>query len=383
MAQVFLLKNPLRMRGLSLSQRLGYFNSTFFWFFAFARVVFLLAPAAYLVFGLRIFEGNLAQFLVYAAPHAVAVVLVGDLLYGRVRWAFTSELYEMLQSMYNLPALMQVLRDPRRPVFNVTPKGETLQEDVITDLAKPFYAIYLLSLLSVVFGIWRWLEIPDSRDATTITMAWLAFNLLLLHAALGALFERRQVRRAPRMPANRRATLVLDDGRALDGRVTDLSAGGAAFVTSAGAPADGSPAAGVLHLFRPGEDRASLLHVTVRRRNADSDGSATLGLEFRPRDFAERRVIVSQVYGDSRRWVEFRQRRAQAVGVLRPFGILLALGIRYAIDHFAELVRNGATALAMAIRSAVSTITGQLRWLLFPIDRATQRDAERSREIPS
>jgi len=46
MLQILLLKNPLRQRGLRWWQRLAYFNSAFFWFFPFARVAFMLAPAA-------------------------------------------------------------------------------------------------------------------------------------------------------------------------------------------------------------------------------------------------------------------------------------------------------------------------------------------------
>ncbi|MCM2311141.1 MAG: UDP-forming cellulose synthase catalytic subunit [Steroidobacteraceae bacterium] len=366
MAQIFLLKNPLRTPGLTLSQRLAYFNSTFFWFFAFARVVFLLAPAAYLVFGLRIFEGSLAEFTAYALPHVIGVLLIGDLLFGRVRWALTSELYELLQAMYNLPALLQVIRDPRRADFRVTPKGTTLQQQFITELARPFYAIYVLSLLSVFFGAWRWFAYPDTRDATVITLCWLGLNLVLLHAALGALFERRQLRRAPRMPANRRATLALDDGHELAGRIVDLSAGGAAFRTSTrpGDVREGSR--GELRLFRPGESVPSVIRVELRRHDDDASRQAMLGLAFQPRNLAEQRVIVSQVFGDSRRWQVFRTDRARDVGVLWPVWKLFSLGVRYAVAHFAELVRVGFGTLVHWTLAALGSARRQLRWLLFP-----------------
>jgi len=366
MAQIFVLKNPLRMPGLTFGQRLGYFNSTFFWFFAFARVVFLLAPAAYLVFGLRIFEGNLAQFAAYALPHVVGVVLVGDLLFGRVRWALTSELYELLQAMYNLPALLHVIRNPRQALFRVTPKGETLQQEFITELAKPFYVIYLLSVLSVVFGIWRWHAYPESRDATLITMCWLALNLVLLHAALGALFERRQLRRAPRMPANRRAELTLPDGSRLAGRVVDLSASGAALRIEPAAARVPDGTEGELRLFRPGATTGSSLRVTLRRRLREDDGATVLGLSFQPRDLAEQRLIVSHVFGDSRRWQVFRDNRSRQVGVLRPVWTLLVLGVRYAVAHFSELMRLGFATLFDWTRGALLAAGRQLGWLFFP-----------------
>lgn len=361
MAQIFLLKNPLRVPGLSMSQRLGYFNSTFFWFFAFARVIFLLAPAAFLVFGLRIFEGNLAQFLAYALPHAVGVLLIGDLLFGRVRWALSSELYELLQSLYNLPALFEVLRNPRCPTFKVTPKGETLQQEFITDLARPFYAIYLLSVVSVGFGAWRWVAHPEMRDATAITLGWLAFNLVLLHAALGALLERQQVRGAPRMPAHRRAVLRLDDGTEYRGRIVDLSGSGAALrLHGQGAQAI-DPGWGHLQLFRPDSREHSTFRVQLRRATRNADHCATLGLQFVPRDLDEQRSIVSHVFGYSQRWEAFRSRRSRDVGMLRPIWTLFARGVRHAAAHFAELVRLGIRALA-AISLGASRLAR--RWIL-------------------
>src|SRR5688500_11873953 len=97
MVQIFVLKNPLLNRGLRVWQRLGYLGSSFFWFFGYARVVFLLAPAAYLVFGLRVYDANLREFVGYAIPHLIASMIISDYLFGRVRWAFVSELYEIMQ----------------------------------------------------------------------------------------------------------------------------------------------------------------------------------------------------------------------------------------------------------------------------------------------
>jgi cellulose synthase (UDP-forming) len=44
MMQLLMLKNPLRRKGMSLSQRLCYLNSMTFWLFPLVRMVFILAP---------------------------------------------------------------------------------------------------------------------------------------------------------------------------------------------------------------------------------------------------------------------------------------------------------------------------------------------------
>ncbi len=365
MAQIFLLQNPLRVSGLTPGQRLGYLNSSFFWFFSFSRIVFLFAPAAYLIFGLRIFESNLQQFAAYALPHVAGVLLVGQLLYGKVRWAFTSELYELLQSVYTLPALMQVIANPRAPTFNVTPKGETLEDDFIAQLARPFYLIYAVAVLALITGIWRWLADADTRDATGITLGWLIFNLVLLNASLGALLERRQLRRTPRMPANRRAVVCGQDGsQTVMAQVTDLSATGAAMRLEGERPEWLRAGRRLrIDLLRPSDHRRSILNVIVRTVRMQR-GEIQLGVEFAPLDLTERREIIAQVFGCSRRWERFRRMRTRPVGILQPFLILFWLGLRHATGHFVLLLRTLLVTACIRIVTLCGVLLGQISGLL-------------------
>ncbi len=56
------LEESLLIRGLTLPQRLCYFSSCFFWFFAYTRVVFMLAPLCFLFFGLKDLQRELCGF---------------------------------------------------------------------------------------------------------------------------------------------------------------------------------------------------------------------------------------------------------------------------------------------------------------------------------
>ena len=53
-------------------------------------------------------------------------LMMQNYLYGRFRWPWISELYEYVQSVYLLPALMSVILNPRKPTFKVTAKDESL-----------------------------------------------------------------------------------------------------------------------------------------------------------------------------------------------------------------------------------------------------------------
>ena len=147
MMQIFLLSNPWSKKTLTTWQKLSYTNSSFFWFFPFARTVFLIAPAAFLIFGLKIYDANLEQFFAYALPHLLGAILVADFLYGKVRWTFISELYETMQSLFSIVAIFKVFINPRAPKFNVTPKEERVEEDFVSSLYKPFYVLILVGIV--------------------------------------------------------------------------------------------------------------------------------------------------------------------------------------------------------------------------------------------
>ena len=345
MLQILILKNPLLQKGLAPWQKLGYFSSAFFWFFAYARVVFVLAPAAYLIFGLRIYDATMVQFIAYALPHVVVAMFVSDFLFGRVRWAFISELYELMQAFYSLPGLARVIRSPRSPSFMVTPKGEQLEEDFISKLSSPFYAVLLLTLVSLVIGVYRYFNFPLDRDVIIITMGWELFNFTILLAALGALYERRQRRAVPRMPANIEAQVKFGDrSEWFSCVVTDLSVGGAAMrVNRPQNVARYCPLDVILRIQNTPLRRISELVLDIRKCTLDAQRQHwLLGGAFVMSSDAVKSEVVGLALGDSERWEGFlRGRASNSKSILWAYFFLLKIGLRNGSHHILEILRFG------------------------------------------
>ncbi|MDP2707243.1 MAG: glycosyltransferase family 2 protein, partial [Burkholderiales bacterium] len=357
MVQIFVLSNPLSVKGLNFSQRLSYLSSSFFWFFGYARVIFLVAPAAYLLLSLRVYDANLGEVLVYAVPHLIAGLLVNHYLFGGVRWAFVSELYEIMLSLFSLPIIIRVLMNPHAPKFIVTPKGEQVSQDFISKLATPFYVIYAVTLVACAMGVYRFFEYPFERDTIYVTMAWELLNLIVLSAALGALYERRQRRAAPRMPANIDAQLQFDGQPLIQCNISDLSGNGALLSVSesAFAPVKGVQRAELV-VTNPALRKVSRLHVIIRSARATGSGRAAVGLEFSPESQNEKLETVSLVFGDSERWVRFIQTRSnkrqdQRQGILKSFLIMLMLGIKFGGIHFHAVFQDMFGAMARPVSS--------------------------------
>jgi len=227
MLQILVLKNPLLKRGLSWYQRLAYFNASFFWLFGVARTVFLVAPLAYLLFGLHVYDASIREVLAYPLPHFLASFLSAYYLFSKVRWPFFSEIYESIQGVFLFVPTIKTLLNPRAPVFKVTPKGETLERDFVSPFYGPFFVLYHLILLGFAFAVYRWFAYPDERGTVLVTAAWNAFNLFITTVALFVAYERRQRRRFHRIPARDEVTLFRKS-ETLAGVIKDLSLGGMA-----------------------------------------------------------------------------------------------------------------------------------------------------------
>lgn len=212
MIQILLLKNVLWRSGLSLAQRLCYLSNSLYWFFVFIRPIFVLGPLCYLFFGLQIVRTNVPEFFAYILPHIVASVMLPNILNGKVRWPFISELYEYVLSLHLSRAVLSVLINPRAPQFKVTAKGETTTSDRASPLAGPFVWMVLLLTAGMVAAAWRFVALPESREIIGIVAFWNSVSLLLALAGLGAVYEQRQIRKFPRINLQVPAHLKLDGG---------------------------------------------------------------------------------------------------------------------------------------------------------------------------
>jgi cellulose synthase (UDP-forming) len=339
MTQILVLKRPFSAPGLSWHQRLSYMAVMWFWLFPFARLIFIASPLAYLLFGLAVYNATLVQIFAFAAPHLIGAYMISDVLYGRTRWPLVSEIYETVQCVFLLEAVVKVFLNPRKPSFVVTPKGSMLDHEFISPLARIFYIACFILFLGFLGGLYR-LEIsPGTRGLTLIVMGWNFFNFLIVFGSLGALVEHRQTRAAPRMTAYQEGWVTTPAGEPV-GRcaIDDLSAGGAelAFEDPARAPRPGERI--VLTAYCPPLGRDVRLPCEVRATHP-AGAKTKLGASFILADEQTARDAVALVFGDSDRWAYFLHRRLRPMPFGTAFTIVLHLLWRPTLHHLALLGR--------------------------------------------
>jgi len=334
MIQILLLENPLGRPGLTLAQRLGYLSSTFYWLFPFPRVIFLAAPVAFLVFDLKIYAANIPGIVAFVVPHMLASYVSSSTLFHRFRWPMISHVYETLLGLLMLRPLWSTLRRPHAPDFKVTPKGEHLDQDFVSPLVRPFYVVFAITFAALPIGLWRiWMD-ADHRGLVVITMGWEIFNLFVLTAALGALFERKQRRVVPRLRSNLQACLI-QDRRRIPGRITNLSMGGARFVVAPGQlpPRSGTGDMLEIEVQAPHHPEPIRLRAELR-----AERGGVCGLAFDP-DPAQFGLEVSLVHGDSGRWASFWDESSRDSSALHAFWMMTRTGLWALGAHIVYLCR--------------------------------------------
>jgi cellulose synthase (UDP-forming) len=285
-----------------------------FWLFPLPRMIFMLAPLLHIFFDVRIFTSSIDETIAYTATYMVVNVMIQSYLFGHVRWPWMSELYEYVQGMFLLGAIVSVVTSPRKPTFNVTAKGVSLDRDHLSSLALPFFAAFLILGAGVGTAAYRYAFEPGVTSLMLVVGLWSAVNLLVAGVALGVVAERRQVDRYSRLEIDRKGTLTFQDC-SIDVAIVSVSAGGCSIQTSepsALRSAAETHSAGSLTVITL-DDRASPAPIPVRLVDAGAAVELTRhALTFERLEAEHYFGLAELMYGDGNSIARFlADRRAR------------------------------------------------------------------------
>jgi cellulose synthase (UDP-forming) len=350
MLQILLLKNPLWRPGLTMAQRLCYVSSSMFWLFPIPRVIFTIAPLLYLFFGLQIYNAAEKEFVAYTVMYLLAALTLQSYAYGRFRWPWISEIYEYVQGVYLLPAIVSVIRNPHQPTFNVTAKGVVTKDDHLSRLAWPYFLIFAVLLAGLLVTLVRLETDPDSRGLLVIVGLWNLFNLIIAGVALGAVSERRDPRGSHRIPVRVPAALRVDD-TSVPVVIEDISLGGVRIRPLRVTKGLLSPRkTGVLSVAAAGEPEG-VSGLRVRVANSSSTGdSVAIGLAFESLNWTDYRLLAQLAYSDLSHLHAARRARHRVRGIVSGGARMGVWAVRHSLRglYYAVFRRAAARELASA-----------------------------------
>ena len=360
MFQILILKNPALKKGLSLTQRISYLSSMTFWFFPIPRLVFMLAPLLHIFFDIKIFVSNIDETIAYTLNYIIVNLMLQNYLYGRVRWPWISELYEYVQGVFLAKAIVTVAMNPRKPTFNVTAKGLTLDNDHLSELAWPFFAIYGLLAAGGLMAAYRYTFEPGVTNLMLVVGLWNTFNMMIAGAALGAVAERAQPDRHPRLGVKREGSVTIG-GQTFAVAIQNVSAGGC-YVQAVDEitlpPCGDEVRRGTLKIVPIGENVGDQVMPFVVLRE---EGGAQLSLALQFDDPAPMQyyVLADLMYGDSEALPRFLASRRNHQDIFRGTAQFLKWGVTEPVRAFAYLAKKRKAAAPLPVEAPAAVVVAE------------------------
>ena len=296
MAQIFRVDNPLFGRGLKPAQRFCYLAAMLHFFSGIPRLVFLVAPVAYLVFGRHVFNALPLAAVAYGLPHLLHSTATNARIHGKFRHSFWSEVYEACLAWYTAIPTTVALFAPRAGKFNVTAKGGRIDEPRFdARIARPAMLLAAVNLAAITAGCLRMWHGNGELDSLAINVAWAVHNLVILSAAIAVACERPQVRGSQRVPLRLPAMLRFADGTTMRCETRDLGRAGAGVVLPAKLRA-GQRDRVWLSIFSFGEERA------LSARVVECTGDVAR-VRFDPLSVDEEAHLVRAIFSRADAWL--------------------------------------------------------------------------------
>jgi cellulose synthase (UDP-forming) len=318
MAQILRIENPLfnpRLR-LSIPQRICYFSATSHFFFGFPRLMYALAPALFLVFGINPIRGLGIETLAYALPHFFISTYANYITYKHVRFSFWNEIYEFSMSFQAGLVTLLALINPKLGSFNVTDKGLLVTKRSFDWTSSRGLVVAGAVVASSIMAVPFWLILrPETAEAVLVNMFWSFFNLVLIVSAVLVAFEQPQLRRSHRLD-RKLDVLMYSQDRTLKGQTINVSETGCQVIIDSWADMLEEVD---LELIGDFGARAFVKAHVIRATPLD-ETELLLSLDFATLTQSQLDALNVVIYSDVKEW--YSQKRAVVDDPMRSFRFL-------------------------------------------------------------
>ena len=182
--------NPLFRKKLTLPQKIAYIDGVIYWFSSIQKMVYMLWPMAYLMFGVLVLRATVLNLLTVFIPFYLGQILVFKILSPGNRSIRWSHIYEVAMAPH---ISLSVIRElfGLKTKFNVTPK------DISNDkayyqlkVALPHIVLVILSVLSWCMGTYYILHGMINIEGYVINIAWGIYNVYGLLVCIRVAYQK-------------------------------------------------------------------------------------------------------------------------------------------------------------------------------------------------
>lgn len=222
--------NPLKLKGLSFIQKVLYIDGIHYWFSGMYKMIFLLAPIAFLVFGQYSLQTDLKSILLFWLPSFISSQLAFNLVADKKQTVTLSNVYESATAPFMSMAVINELFFKSKKTFTVTRKGFNSSVSFYNwRTAWPILILLSLSVIGLLRGVMFILgywNSPFPIQGIYINIFWILYNLFALMLAAYLSNERPRLRQSERFKSDKAVSVIIND-QTIDGHILDWNEDGA------------------------------------------------------------------------------------------------------------------------------------------------------------
>ncbi len=215
--QLLRLLNPLTYPGLSFGQRFCYFHGLCHYFYAIPRLIFYVAPCAFLLFDVHPLNTSFLNYFMMGLPYLFLSYIANSYIFYKFRHSFWSDIYDATLVPILALTAMFTLINPSSGKFHVTPKG-CRREAHSFDFALAWPNLFILSIFcaSLIVGIIRLMQANLSdQESIVLNMFWLLYSTNIVLSAVLSAVERPFNKRAHNVTRRIPLSLHAADGKSI------------------------------------------------------------------------------------------------------------------------------------------------------------------------
>ncbi len=265
---------------IGFANRLSCFDGILFWASGFIfKLMMITAPLVYWWTGTAVIISNVQDMLYWLAPYFAATLLFMRFFAGNRVFPVMTDVSHLVVAPTIARTVIVGLIKPRGHAFKVTAKGVSGNSVTIHwNFLAPFAGAAVLTVLGILWNMGPQSTLQGT-PGFSVNVFWSIFNITLLAVACAVCVEPPRKRREERFSSNEAATLHPETGDPIACTAIDMSIGGARLQRADGAPWEGLPLRGRIHLVgghdvvyrpigTPGGDLTVAFEPTVQQRRA-------------------------------------------------------------------------------------------------------------------
>ena len=212
--------NPVFAKELPAAARLSYLNSYLYWWSFLCRMIFILAPVLFALFGFRLVECGFGELLLFWLPSYVCSRVSMGYLSTNIRNLRWSQIIDTILAPYLIIPVFLESVGIHQKKFKVTDKRKQRAKTTSARHLIPHGILIILTVLSLI----RFLrgKYGMALVYSSVILFWLGYNLVALLYALFFMMGRESQRVSDRIGAEEKAE-IWSRGEYRRGRTADVS----------------------------------------------------------------------------------------------------------------------------------------------------------------